>query len=444
MPNEKVSQKPSITTPTSDDLVYLVNDPAGTPTSGQSSLTNLTKGIPALVGDSGSGGTKGLAPAPGAGDAAANKFLHADGTYKAVAGAGGIGGSTGSTDNAIIRADGTGGVTIQSSALTLDDNGGLTFPEISAPSTPASAKVVLYAKSDGLLYSKDDAGLETVVTGGAGGGGSPGGSDTQVQFNDSSSFGGDADLTWNKTTNTLSLSNGGSAAPVLTTTNDGTIKVANLLALLGSGSTAQLRLGKDSFIQWTDNSSYASGTLRIELTKNATPGFLNLTSGSFDTVGWLLQQGEVRCTSNFAKTTDTTLANITGVTQALTVDGSGGYSNGGISGNYSFEFEADVDADATGGYKFAVAYSASVTAIAYTIQFIANGTPGTIDLASRQTASGGSAGAAGATAGRVRIAGSITVGANGNLTVQFAQNVSNGTSTVLTNGSFLHVKSILR
>jgi hypothetical protein len=38
-----------------------------------------------------------------------------------------------------------------------------------------------------------------------GGGGTPGGSNTQVQFNDSSAFGGDADLTWNKTTNLLTV-----------------------------------------------------------------------------------------------------------------------------------------------------------------------------------------------------------------------------------------------
>lgn len=41
----------------------------------------------------------------------------------------------------------------------------LTFDEVAAPSTPAAAKVILYAKADGLLYSKDDAGTETVVTG---------------------------------------------------------------------------------------------------------------------------------------------------------------------------------------------------------------------------------------------------------------------------------------
>lgn len=39
------------------------------------------------------------------------------------------------------------------------------------------------------------------------GGGIPGGSDTQVQFNDSSIFGGDTQFTYNKTTDTLSIKN---------------------------------------------------------------------------------------------------------------------------------------------------------------------------------------------------------------------------------------------
>lgn len=40
-----------------------------------------------------------------------------------------------------------------------------------------------------------------------GGGGTPGGSDTQVQFNDGGSFGGDAGFTYNKTTNTATVEN---------------------------------------------------------------------------------------------------------------------------------------------------------------------------------------------------------------------------------------------
>jgi len=46
----------------------------------------------------------------------------------------------------------------------------IPFTEAAAPSTPATGKVVIYAKTDGLLYSKDDAGTETLVSGGAGGG----------------------------------------------------------------------------------------------------------------------------------------------------------------------------------------------------------------------------------------------------------------------------------
>lgn len=42
-----------------------------------------------MVGDSGSGGTKGLAPAPSSGDAAAGKFLKADGTWAVPPGSGG-------------------------------------------------------------------------------------------------------------------------------------------------------------------------------------------------------------------------------------------------------------------------------------------------------------------------------------------------------------------
>jgi hypothetical protein len=57
-------------------------------------------------------------------------------------------------------------------------------------------------------------GLDDVGEGGAGGG-TPGGSDTQVQFNDGDSFGADSGLTFNKTTNALTVGastvDGGSA-----------------------------------------------------------------------------------------------------------------------------------------------------------------------------------------------------------------------------------------
>jgi hypothetical protein len=51
-------------------------------------VTQATAMLNAMVGDSGAGGTKGLVPAPAAGDAAASKFLKADGVWTAIAGGG--------------------------------------------------------------------------------------------------------------------------------------------------------------------------------------------------------------------------------------------------------------------------------------------------------------------------------------------------------------------
>ena len=53
-------------------------------------VAEVTAMLPAVVGDSGSGGTKGLVPAAPAGAAAANHFLGADGTFKAVPGGSGV------------------------------------------------------------------------------------------------------------------------------------------------------------------------------------------------------------------------------------------------------------------------------------------------------------------------------------------------------------------
>lgn len=80
------------------------------------------------------------------------------------AGVGDVVGPGSATDNALARFDSTTGKIIQDSTITLDDVGALTVPEMAAPSTPAAGKVSVYAKSDGKLYIKDDAGTETDLT----------------------------------------------------------------------------------------------------------------------------------------------------------------------------------------------------------------------------------------------------------------------------------------
>lgn len=85
---------------------------------------------------------------------------------------------------------------------------------------------------------------------GSGGTGTPGGSTTQVQFNDSGSFAGDADLTWDKTANVLaisgdvSLSDGGTFTTTLQTITPTAARTISLPDATGTvalvaGSSAQ-------------------------------------------------------------------------------------------------------------------------------------------------------------------------------------------------------------
>ena len=84
-----------------------------------------------------------------------------------------------------------------------------------------------------------------------GAGGTPGGSPTQIQFNDAGAFGGDVDLTWNKTTNLLTvagdvnLSDGGTYTTTLQTitpTANRTVSIPDATGTLAlvAGSSGQL------------------------------------------------------------------------------------------------------------------------------------------------------------------------------------------------------------
>lgn len=65
-----------------------------------------------------------------------------------------------------------------------------------------------------------------------GGSGTPGGSDTQVQFNDSSSFGGDAGLVFNKTSNLLTINSGDFKITAPTAANFFNVNVTNSVATI--------------------------------------------------------------------------------------------------------------------------------------------------------------------------------------------------------------------
>lgn len=83
--------------------------------------TQATAILNNMVGDSGSGGTKGLVPAPAAGDTAAGKFLRADGTWVAPSGAGDVVGPASSTDSGFAKFDGTTGKLLKNSPATISN-----------------------------------------------------------------------------------------------------------------------------------------------------------------------------------------------------------------------------------------------------------------------------------------------------------------------------------
>ena len=102
--------------------------------------------------------------------------------------------------------------------------------------------------------------LDEVGTGGGGGTTPPAGSDTQIQFNDGGAFGGDAGLTYNKTTDELTvagdinLDDGGAFS---TTVQSVTPTANRTISFPDATGTVALVSGADGTIQYND-----AGTLK--------------------------------------------------------------------------------------------------------------------------------------------------------------------------------------
>ncbi len=113
------------------------NNTGGTANAADLTGSQATALLSNFVGDSGSGGTKGLVPAPASGDAAASKFLKADGSWAAPAGAGDVVGPASSTDSGFAKFDGTTGKLLKNSAATIVN------ADVSASAAIAYSKLAL-------------------------------------------------------------------------------------------------------------------------------------------------------------------------------------------------------------------------------------------------------------------------------------------------------------
>lgn len=142
-------------------------------------------------------------------------------------------GPAGATDEAIARFDTATGKLIQNSVVTISDAGAFTFPDdirqtfnpganasgfnagsvAADPGTPTNGDVWYNSTTNALRARINGA----TVSLGAGGGGTPGGADTQVQFNNAGAFGGVTGFTSDGTNVTAGSGNLRATNPRITT-----------------------------------------------------------------------------------------------------------------------------------------------------------------------------------------------------------------------------------
>lgn len=152
--------------------------------------------------------------------------------------------------------------------------------------------------------------------------------------------------------------------------------------------------------------------------------------------GYISEQSSYRVLDqDFPAVTTTTLAKVAGASGPATLEvtlTSGKW--------YTFSAVLFVDTSVAGGHKYDISGTATATSIIYNLNSIRNSTSLYV-LTSRQTALASAVGEVSGTAYYTEINGTIKCNAGGSFYIRFAQNVANGTSTVL-KGSSLIVKEV--
>jgi hypothetical protein len=180
--------------------------------------------------------------------------------------------------------------------------GNLTVTGTSNFGLPTNVKIT--GGTNGYVLQTDGSGnlSWTAQTGGGGGNGVPGGSNSQVQYNDSGVFGGSAAFTFNETTNTLAATNVSGLITTPAQPNITSLGNVTNLTVVGNVSGGSVR---------TNNLQYANG---LPFVFTAVPGGSNAQVQFND-------NGNLGGDSTFVynKTTDTlTVVNIAGNGSQLT------------------------------------------------------------------------------------------------------------------------------
>jgi hypothetical protein len=142
------------------------------------------------------------------------------------------------------------------------------IPVVTSGVTPPPNKVGFYAKTDGNLYSKNDAGAETAL----GGGSSPSQPANQIVFGTGSGITSETEFTWNPTTNVLQLGSLGTPA---------TIKGPDGVA--GDGASLSIFAGNGDPIDGTTNSVGGSVSITAgSSSRRNNGGAVTISGGTLD------------------------------------------------------------------------------------------------------------------------------------------------------------------
>jgi hypothetical protein len=144
------------------------------------------------------------------------------------------------TGTALLTGNTTLGNTTVSTGTKLNVVGGLNANSSGNVTLGNISNIHIFGGINGYYLQTDGAGNLTWAPGGGGGGnGTPGGSNTQIQFNNEGEFGGAAGFTFNKTSNLLSVNSIAVTANLSASSITGTNVSANIISgnfVIGDGS----------------------------------------------------------------------------------------------------------------------------------------------------------------------------------------------------------------
>lgn len=176
-----------------------------------------------------------------------------------------VGTLTGLTVSGTLNASGILGPLLTNVQPNITSVGTLTSLNVNGQSNLGNvSNVKITGGTNGYVLSTDGSGnLSWVVQGGGGGNGTPGGSNTQIQFNSSGSFGASPNLTYNATTNFLFVGGnttiGGTANSSILNSN---VVNANTLSVLSNITAGNINGGN------LVSANYLAGVLTTETQNN--------------------------------------------------------------------------------------------------------------------------------------------------------------------------------